>query len=312
MTSYISKYSRKCLMTIIRTLEDRNFHITLILIWILALFKFCIDIVYIYKHDPKLYIKKNFQDNSSTDLSIINFQQKYKNSIKFEISYGDLGNAVKLNDAEKEFSKNRFSENYFDVVVSDKIPLLRRLPEKRQSKCLYRKFPEKLPKFDVIITFYNEAFSTLLRTIHSVLSRSPPDLLNDIILIDDFSNETRSEQQRIVSEIHDLKKVKYHRLSENGGLIKARQKGAEFATMDVIIFLDSHSECFDGWVEPLLADIVEKPNNIITPVIVSIDNKNFSISKSIEDKIHVGTLTSRLAFNLIQNGKENDIGYKKK
>ena len=40
----------------------------------------------------------------------------------------------------------------------------------------------------MIIAFYNEAWSTLLRTIHSVLETTPAILLKEIILIDDYSD----------------------------------------------------------------------------------------------------------------------------
>ena len=47
--------------------------------------------------------------------------------------------------------------------------------------------PETLPKVSVIIIFYNEPLSTLLRNVVGVLNRSPPSLLGEIVLVDDHS-----------------------------------------------------------------------------------------------------------------------------
>ncbi len=55
--------------------------------------------------------------------------------------------------------------------------------------CATKEYSAQLPSVSVIIPFINEHLHTLKRTIHSVTNRSPAYLLEEIILVDDFSNQ---------------------------------------------------------------------------------------------------------------------------
>ena len=55
-------------------------------------------------------------------------------------------------------------------------------------RCVDRRYSPDLPTASVVIIFHNEAYTVLLRTITSVINRSPAHLLQEIILVDDFSD----------------------------------------------------------------------------------------------------------------------------
>lgn len=60
----------------------------------------------------------------------------------------------------------------------------------------------------VIIIFHNEAWSVLLRTVFSVLSRSEPELLKQVILVDDASDLGKNHRERIEHTDISVKKEK--------------------------------------------------------------------------------------------------------
>ena len=83
--------------------------------------------------------------------------------------------------------------------------------------------------------------------------------------------------QPLQDYINDLKIVTLLRAPRREGLIRARLLGASKATGDVLIFLDSHCECADGWLEPLLDPIARNSNVSVVPLIEAIDDNTFEM-----------------------------------
>ncbi|XP_048247152.1 uncharacterized protein LOC124125476 [Haliotis rufescens] len=167
-----------------------------------------------------------------------------------------------------------YKQHYFNQYVSDMVSVRRRLFDDRPKSCRTRLYSGKLPEVSVIISFHNEAWSTLLRSIHSILDRSPPDLLREIILVDDLSNNGYLKTP-LEEYIATLVKVTLLRTTTRQGVARSRLLGYAAARAPVLIFMDSHTECFPGWLEPLLEVISLDPSTVTFPVITPIDPDDF-------------------------------------
>ncbi|KAI4889812.1 hypothetical protein NFI96_032463 [Prochilodus magdalenae] len=77
----------------------------------------------------------------------------------------------------------------FNQRESERIPSNRALRDTRHYRCTTLHYDTELPSTSIVITFHNEARSTLLRTVRSVLNRTPVHLIHEIILVDDFSED---------------------------------------------------------------------------------------------------------------------------
>ncbi|KAG8510431.1 Polypeptide N-acetylgalactosaminyltransferase 5 [Galemys pyrenaicus] len=123
--------------------------------------------------------------------------------------------------------------------------------------------------------FVDEVWSTLLRSVHSVLNRSPLHLIKEILLVDDFSTKDYLKD-KLDKYMSQFPKVRVLHLKERHGLIRARLAGAQKATGDVLTFLDSHVECNVGWLEPLLERVYLSRKKVACPVIEVINDKDMS------------------------------------
>uniref|UniRef100_A0A668V9M9 Polypeptide N-acetylgalactosaminyltransferase n=1 Tax=Oreochromis aureus TaxID=47969 RepID=A0A668V9M9_OREAU len=187
-------------------------------------------------------------------------------------SNGEQGKPFPL--TENDRVDQAYRENGFNIYVSDRISLNRSLPDIRHENCRQKLYAEKLPNTSIIIPFHNEGWSSLLRTVHSVLNRSPSRLITEVILVDDFSDK---EHLKVALEeyMKRMPKVRILRTKKREGLIRTRLLGAAAAKGEVITFLDSHCEANVNWLPPLLDRIAQNRKAIVCPMIDVIDHDNF-------------------------------------
>ncbi|CAH8493392.1 unnamed protein product [Schistosoma rodhaini] len=179
--------------------------------------------------------------------------------------FGDMGRPVVLSEFLKAESKLTFHLNEFNLVVSNLIGTRRNLDDFRHPSCRHQIPLDKLLPFktSVIIVFHNEAWSALLRTVHSVLDRTPVQLLHEIILVDDASTQSHLGDQ-LKNYVKSLNKpVRIERMSSRSGLIRARLHGAKISTVTI------------GWLETLLKHISENQKRIVCPIIDVISHDTF-------------------------------------
>lgn len=103
---------------------------------------------------------------------------------------GEGGKIAHLSDpddvaeGEKQLAKIALNQ-----ALSEHISYNRTVPDARHPTCRKKIYDvDSLLTTSVIIIFFNEPYSVLVRTVHSVLNTSPKNLLKEIILVDDGSS----------------------------------------------------------------------------------------------------------------------------
>lgn len=190
---------------------------------------------------------------------------------------GEQGTAVFLAKDEEELARKVFEENKHNGVVSDKIARDRAIPDTRPPKCLTRKYLSDLPSVSVVIPFHNEILSTLTRTIHSVFTRSPPELLREVIIVNDHSDKehTYGPLEEYIKNHFDVTKLRMLVMPVRSGLMWARLAGARAASGDVIVFMDCHTEANVNWLPPLIEPIAKNYRTCVCPYVDVIDASNY-------------------------------------
>ena len=87
-----------------------------------------------------------------------------------------------------------------------------------------------MPNEKIDTVFHNEGFTTLMRTVHSVINYSPPELLYEVVMVDDGSTRDYIAHGAIGEYIKRFNGiVKLYHNNKREGLIRARTIGAKHA-----------------------------------------------------------------------------------
>ena len=106
------------------------------------------------------------------------------------------------------------------------------------------------------------------RTIRSIHAATPPEILKDIIVIDDNSVPPLEPMFTLDPQEY---KVTFIRSDVSLGLIDAKHQGALAATGDIIVFFDCHVKPAIGYWEPFVREIAENYRRVVVPSITALD-----------------------------------------
>ena len=231
------------------------------------------------KKEKKETIGYSFVRGSEEDTSITLEERNKQYVVPLDYinqDFGHNGVAVVVPDELKDDAKRLFKIHQFNLVASDLVPKDRELPDIRSAECKQKHYDvASLPSTSVVIVFHNEAWSTLIRTIWSVINNSPPSLLKEIVLVDDasFREFLKEPLEEYIKKLPVP--VLLERMGDRSGLVQSRLRGAAVASGDTLTFLDAHCECTSGWLEPLLHQVHLDRKSVVSPIIDKISDQDF-------------------------------------
>jgi len=213
---------------------------------------------------------------------------------------GENGSAVVIPSNASEEIKQMVKEGYdrhgYNDFVSNMIRIDREVFDYRSDICKQRTYSANLPKASIIIPFHNEAWTLLMRTVHSVLNRSPSELIEEIVLVDDVSDHEEL-LQHLDDYILNFPKLKVIRSPTRQGVIKARLLGAVNAKGPILLFLDSHVEVMHGWLEPMLDRFTYSDSVVVTNYEVALNISTLKYDTwDLKEPIHIPGFAWNLDF----------------
>ena len=188
--------------------------------------------------------------------------------------FGEHGKGESLTDSnEIKENEELFKTFGMSVVISDKISVNRSIPDFRHPKCLKKKYFKNLPRVSIVIIYVNEVFSMFKRTLHSLYNRTPHELIQEVILVND--NSTLDFLYDPLKEYIDqhFPNLTFNiiNLKQRQGLMKARVIGAKAAKSEFVFMMEPHCEMTYNWLPPLIEPLLNEERIVTVPIIDNVE-----------------------------------------
>ena len=121
----------------------------------------------------------------------------------------------------------------------------------------------------IIISALNEQY--LFNTLETLLARTPFELVDEIIVVDDCSAVPITRV-----DIPNSDKIRLVRNDVRKGLIWSRQYATSLAISPMIVSIDAHVKVQNDWLQPLLARLESVPNAIVIPMTCGLEPTTWS------------------------------------
>lgn len=140
--------------------------------------------------------------------------------------------------AEDDLQVEGYKKYQFNGLLSDRIGSRRKIKDSRNARCSSLTYSDSLPAASIVVCYFNESPSVLIRMVNSIFDRTKPEHLHEILLVDDSSEWSNATDEAIKyreKHIIQWEKVKFLKTDKNEGLIRAKIFGARRANGEVLV-----------------------------------------------------------------------------
>lgn len=147
--------------------------------------------------DDIVNTKQNYRQRAGDQSNEIYEQWIAADLAKQVHGLGDMGRKSSLTiPAAKEIGERQLGKIALNEELSEHLSYNRTLDDARNPLCRTQHYNlNELPTTSIVIIFYNEPYSVLVRTVHSVLNTVDRRLLKEIILVDDSSTNSELKEK---------------------------------------------------------------------------------------------------------------------